>query len=70
MLDRPLRKPVVAITALAVVLFVVSGVFKNGGGWRTVAGGVGWFGFLACLVALLGLAAASSVRGRRGNRLG
>lgn len=70
MLDRPLRKPVLALAGIAIVLFALSGVFKNGGGWRTVVGGVGWFGFLACLLALLVLAALASVRTRRGNRAG
>lgn len=68
MLDRPLRKPVLALSALAVILFVISGIFKNGSGWRTVAGGIGWFGFLACLLALLVLAATASLRARRCGR--
>jgi hypothetical protein len=68
MLDRPLRKPVLVLSALAVVLFVISGIFKNGGGWRTIAGGIGWFGFLACLLSLLVLAALASMRGRRRDR--
>jgi hypothetical membrane protein len=68
MLERPLRKPVLALAALAGILLILSGVFKNGGGWRTIVGGVGWFGFLACLLALLVLAAVASLRARRGNR--
>lgn len=70
MLDRPLRKPVLGLAALGVVLFIISGVFKNGGGWHTVVGGIGWFGFLACLLALLVLAAIASVRARRRDRGG
>jgi drug/metabolite transporter (DMT)-like permease len=61
-----MRTSAIALAVLGVVLFVLSGVFKNGGGWQTVVGGIGWFGFLACLAALLVLAAVSSLRARRG----
>lgn len=55
----------IGLAVTGAVLFVLSGIFKNGGGWRTVVGGIGWFGFLGCLLRLVVLVAASSIRARR-----
>ena len=55
-----------AIAVTGAVLLVLSGVFKDakhGVSW--VLGGIGWFGFLICVVALVVLALVALVRGAR-----
>jgi hypothetical protein len=61
-----LYKAMAAIAVLGAVLLVLGGVLKHakhGVGW--VLGGVGWFGFLACVLALVVLALVALVRGAR-----
>ncbi len=42
-----------SIVVLAVVLFVLAGVFQDSDGFKGVLGGVGWFGFLLCVLLLI-----------------
>jgi hypothetical protein len=66
---RPLYKLMIAIAVIAVPLFVLGGVFADAHGFTGVLGGIGWFGFLLCVVALIVLALAALGRGvyRRGS---
>ena len=43
------------LVVLAVILFAISGIdrFKNGDGLDGVIGGIGWFGGLLCVLAIL-----------------
>ena len=54
-----------ALFALAVVLFIMSGVFKDSHGFKGVLGGIGWFGFLLCMLALFVWGVVALVRSRR-----
>lgn len=54
-----------ALVALAVVLFILSGVFKNSHGFWGVVGGIGWFGFLLCVLLLIVWGIVALVRRRR-----
>ena len=56
---------VALIVALAVVLLILSGVFKNSNGFWGVVGGIGWFGFLICVLALIIWGIIALVRRRR-----
>jgi hypothetical protein len=61
-----LARVLVPLLVLDVVLFTLSGVYKNahhGAGW--VIGGVGWFGFCLLTLALIVYAAVAIVRSRR-----
>jgi hypothetical protein len=61
-----LSRILVPLLALDVVLFVLSGVFKDDThGARWILGGIGWFGFLLTTLALIVLAATALVRSRR-----
>lgn len=64
------RYPLLAgLFALDVVLFALAGIpaLKNAHhGFRSVLGGVGWFGGLACALVLVVLALATLARGIRG----
>jgi hypothetical protein len=53
------------LAAGAVVLFAMSGVFKNAGGLEGVLGGIGWFGFLLCALVLVVWGIVAFVRSRR-----
>ena len=50
---RPLYKLMIAIAVLAVPLLVMSGVWDNAHGLTGVLGGIGWFGFVLCVFALI-----------------
>jgi hypothetical protein len=54
-----------ALFALAVVLFIMSGVFKDSHGFEGVLGGIGWFGFLVCALILIVWGVVALVRSRR-----
>jgi hypothetical protein len=61
-----LYKTMGGIGILAVVLLLLSYPFRNDEhGVRWVLGGIGWFGFLACVLALIVLALAVLGRGVR-----
>jgi hypothetical protein len=65
-----LTRILVPLLALDVVLFVLSGVFKDDThGARWILGGIGWFGFLLTTLALIVLAATALVRSRRRPRV-
>ena len=53
---RPLYKLMIAIAVVAVPLFVMSGIWQDAHGFTGVLGGIGWFGFLLCVLALVVLA--------------
>lgn len=54
-----------ALFAVAVVLFIMSGVFKNSHGFKGALGGIGWFGFLLCMLVLIVWGVVALVRSRR-----
>ena len=54
-----------ALLALDVVLFIMSGVFKDSHGFKGVLGGIGWFGFLLCTLVLIVWGIVALVRSRR-----
>ena len=56
------------LLALAAILIGISGIprFKNGHGLDGVIGGIGWFGGLLCVLALLILGGTAIVRAVRG----
>ena len=61
---NPIYKAMLAVAALGAVLFALGGVFRNakhGAEW--VVGGVGWFGFLLCVLTLVVLALVALGRG-------
>jgi hypothetical protein len=61
-----LARILVPLLALDVVLFVLSGVFKDDThGVRWVLGGIGWFGFCLLTLALIVWAVVAIVRSRR-----
>ena len=60
---RPLYKLMIGIAVLAVPLLVMSGVWDNAHGFTGVLGGIGWFGFLLCVLALIVLALFALGRG-------
>jgi hypothetical protein len=59
------RRGPLALVALGAVLFVMSGIFKNSHGVLGVLGGIGWFGFLLCVLALIAWGLIALVRSRR-----
>jgi len=59
------------IAGTAVVLLAVGYPFRDDThGWRWIVGGIGWFGFLVCVVALVVLALTAAVRTALGRRAG
>lgn len=61
-----LYKAMGGIGALAVALLLLSYPFRNDEhGIRWILGGIGWFGFLACVLALVVLALVALGRGIR-----
>lgn len=60
---RPLYKLMIAVAVLAVPLLVMSGVWDNAHGFTGVLGGIGWFGFLLCILTLVVLALYGLGRG-------
>ena len=55
----PLVKWMVATAVLGGALLALSAVFDNSHGFEGVLGGIGWFGFLACVLALIVLVVLS-----------
>jgi hypothetical protein len=53
----------IGIAVLAVPLLVMSGVWDNAHGFTGVLGGIGWFGFLLCVLALIVLVLYTLGRG-------
>jgi hypothetical protein len=60
---RPLYKLMIGIAVLAVPLLVMSGIWADAHGFTGVLGGIGWFGFLLCVLALIVLALYALGRG-------
>ena len=60
---RPLYKLMIGVAVLAVPLFVMGGVWADAHGFTGVLGGIGWFGFLLCVLALVALAVYGLGRG-------
>jgi uncharacterized membrane protein len=60
---RPLYKLMLGIAVLAVPLLVMSGIWDNANGFTGVLGGIGWFGFLLCVLALIVLSLYALGRG-------
>jgi hypothetical protein len=53
----PLYKTMIGTAGLGAVLLVMSAVFTNDEhGFKWVLGGIGWFGFMICVLALILLA--------------
>jgi hypothetical protein len=52
-------KTMIGIAVAGAGLFALSGVFDNAHGFEGVLGGIGWFGFLFCVLALIVLALAT-----------
>jgi uncharacterized membrane protein len=57
-----------AIVAVAVVLFILSGVFSDSHGFWGVVGGIGWFGWMICVLGLIIWGIVALVRRRRTGR--
>jgi hypothetical protein len=53
------------LAALAAVLFALGGTFADSDGALGVFGGIGWFGFLACIPVLVVLSVVALTRRRR-----
>ncbi|HST16676.1 MAG TPA: hypothetical protein VLK36_03340 [Gaiellaceae bacterium] len=61
---NPLYKTMIAVAALGVGLFTLSGILRNAdSGVTGVLGGIGWFGFWACVLGLIVLALVALGRG-------
>ena len=60
---RPLYKSMIGIAVLGAVLFAVGGIWADAHGFTGVLGGIGWFGFLLCVLALIVLAVSALGRG-------
>ena len=58
-----------ALVVLAIVLFILSGVFQDSDGFEGVLGGIGWFGFLLCVLVLVVWGIWAFVRSRRAARV-
>ena len=69
MTNRPRWIAPAALVALAIVLLILSGVFKNSHGFKGVLGGIGWFGFLLCVLTLIVWGIWAFVRSRRPQRV-
>jgi len=60
---KNLSKKIAVLVGLGAALLVASGIFKNDDdGWRWIAGGIGWFGFLVCVLSVLVLGVVAFVR--------
>ncbi len=54
---NPLYRTMIGTAGLGAVLLAISAVFKNDEhGIKSVLGGIGWFGFTICVLALIVLA--------------
>jgi hypothetical protein len=63
-MSRSWRAPA-ALAALAIVLFILSGVLKDSHGFEGVLGGIGWFGFLLSVLVLIVWGIVAFMRSRR-----
>jgi len=52
-------RTMIAIAVVGAGLFALSGIFDDAHGFEGVLGGIGWFGFLLCVLALIVLALAT-----------
>ena len=52
-------KTMIGIAVVGAGLFALSGIFDNAHGFEGVLGGIGWFGFLLCVLTLIVLALAT-----------
>lgn len=50
---HPLYKTMIGIVILGAVLLAMSGIWQSAHGFTGVLGGIGWFGFLLCVLALI-----------------
>ena len=66
MLNNRWRFPVV-VAILGVILFVIAGIIGQHphGTFKNVLGGIGWFGFLICVLVLILWAITFGVRSAR-----
>ena len=63
---KNLSRKIIVLVGLGAALLVVSGIFKDDDdGWRWIAGGIGWFGFLICAVSAVVLGVIAFRRHRR-----
>ena len=63
---KNLSRKIIVLVGLGAALFVVSGIFKDDtDGWRWIAGGIGWFGFLICVLSVVVLGVVAFRRHRR-----
>jgi hypothetical protein len=60
---RPLHKFMIGTAVIAVPLLALSGVYDTAHGFKGVLGGIGWFGFLLCVLALIVLTVYALGRG-------
>ena len=60
---KTIYKTMIGVAALAVPLLVLSGVYDSAHGFRGVLGGIGWFGFLLCVLVLIVLTVIALGRG-------
>ena len=60
---KPVYKTMIGIAVVGAGLFALSGIFDNAHGFEGVLGGIGWFGFLLCVLALIVLALVALGRG-------
>jgi len=61
---KGIARILVPLFVLDIALFALSGVFKDDThGVRWVLGGIGWFGFLLCVLALIVLTVVALGRG-------
>lgn len=68
-MDRRWRFPV-AVAVLGAVLFVIAAILGQHphGTFKNVLGGIGWFGFLTCVLALILWAIYALVTSARSGR--
>lgn len=62
---KPLYKTMIGIAVLGVPLLVMSGVWDSAHGFKGVLGGIGWFGFLLCVLSEIVLSFVALGRGIR-----
>lgn len=61
------RSTWLSILAAGIALFVLAAVFDNDpqANWKDILAGIGWFGFLLCVLLLILIAVGWLVHGRR-----
>lgn len=60
---NPLHKTMIGAAGLGAALLVLSGIFKDAHGFEGVLGGIGWYGFMLCVLALIVLSLVALGRG-------